>query len=593
MPLRFFGSWQLEVQKAIHNWENRFQITGATSGSGTFPGVVGAPMQIDGDAWNLDAQYRKTGTNVWRDSAMKLLSQPEFVDIDTMIGSEDPLPEPDFEDIQWNAKFLGDGYFNIPIRPYAVRTNDFMQMPDGIFEAALGGYYMAVRVENHWGLAFTQDHVLNITPQSRAHLAMRNIYVNDGWSSAELDALGQTMSAFGVSLDGLEPGSSRTVYFKLDVRGASPRKHDVTFSLFNRAGMGDVMKEKRYITKKIFVSRSHIDPITHEIVTEVQEGHVRVKLREIAIDKKTAAKRRRPLPSAPLGPSPSPVSDDLRKALERYLAGRRVEPHLICDILKLLCGRDCCEEGLPLPSDGKYEYPPFFAFPTKFDYTITPRDPFPGQYGPIPYDDPWWKVLLLIAAAVMFVGGLLAEGADLAYQEDENLIGKLGKFQQNDIDAAICVLDTDRALAMKTVLDAQSDEDFKMPIVGLNGSIGITGAPLTHAEIAALLMLPATDPKRKVFKSGARTGLTHGLMAMLVKDGHPGAAWTIDQLKILPDPAFPAEPTSQQGDSGSIWVQTATMRPVALNHSGADPDDGSFAFGSLLADVQTRLGITI
>jgi hypothetical protein len=34
MSIQLFGRWNLEVTKAIHNWENRFRIDGAASGNG-------------------------------------------------------------------------------------------------------------------------------------------------------------------------------------------------------------------------------------------------------------------------------------------------------------------------------------------------------------------------------------------------------------------------------------------------------------------------------------------------------------------------------------------------------------------------------
>ena len=102
--------------------------------------------------------------------------------------------------------------------------------------------------------------------------------------------------------------------------------------------------------------------------------------------------------------------------------------------------------------------------------------------------------------------------------------------------------------------------------------------------------LPFDDPQRKVFKSGARTGLTHGIIQSLTAVGHDEVNWSIGQLLIVPDPAF--EPrTNNEGDSGSIWVHTESLRPVALNHSGNDTD----SIASLLEDVfhADRLNLTL
>ena len=158
MSIQLYGRWNLRITKAIHNWENRFRIEGATTGSGTYPPSVGLDVVADGASWSLIAEYRESDADSWKPSEMMIDRGIERVDILAVIGAEDPLPSRDFEDIQWDAQFLDGTMLDIPYRPYAVRTTDLFQMPDGIFEAALGTYYMAVRVINRWGLPFTENH---------------------------------------------------------------------------------------------------------------------------------------------------------------------------------------------------------------------------------------------------------------------------------------------------------------------------------------------------------------------------------------------------------------------------------------------------
>ncbi len=184
---------------------------------------------------------------------------------------------------------------------------------------------------------------------------------------------------------------------------------------------------------------------------------------------------------------------------------------------------------------------------------------------------------------------MLTEAADVAYQDEDLVIGTLGRFRQDDVDAALCVLDTDRALAFRQLLDAQSDEDFQNAVMTLDGNVALDGPVMTRAEIDNILLLPMDDPQRKIFKSGARTGLTHGLISGVAPIGHSLSTWTIDQLIIRQDPDF-GEPVSRPGDSGSIWVHTETLRPVALHHSGTEDDTQGNA--ALLEDVQRLMGIT-
>jgi hypothetical protein len=289
----------------------------------------------------------------------------------------------------------------------------------------------------------------------------------------------------------------------------------------------------------------------------------------------------------------------MREALKEILEGRDVDP---CEIFHLLACH-CTGDDRPgeprdptKPRDGRFEYDPFYVFPTKFSFTVTPRNPYTGQYGPIPYQDPWWKVLLLIIAAILLIAALLEHASDLAYHDEDLVIGTLDRWQQNDIDAALCLLDTDRALAFAQVLDAQSDEDNKNFINALDGRVDLNGPVMTRAEIDVILTTSMNDPQRQVFKSGATTGLTHGIIRTLAPDGHSKSTWAIDQLIIDRDPAF-GEDASIPGDSGSVWVHTATLRPIALNHSGSrDADDnptGDTAWASLLEDVFARMNITL
>lgn len=597
MSIMLYGRWQMEVTKAIHTWENRFVVDGATSGSGTYPPTVGLDVTADGSAWQLRGEYRESASESWKPSAMIIKTGLERVDIKATIGSEDPLPTEDYEDIEWEANYLGGTMLEIPYRPYAVRTDDLFQMPDGLFETTLGVYYMGVRIINRWGLPFTNANVLDITPNSRAELAMRGIQVIDSWSQAELATLGQTLIGTGIVLGPMVPGEARTVYFKVDVSSASPRKHEVEFVCRNMSGMADPNHTARRIAKQIFVSSTRIDSESGEIVADVQEGTLRFKLKEIAIDQKGGrAARRNCTPPAKTRPERETL-EKLRGTLQALLDGKPIDPCIIQQILACYCshgpggggGGDRPDPRTPF--DGRFCYDPFFAFPTKFSYTITPREPFAGQYGPIPYDDPWWKCLLLIIAVILLIAAALSEAADVAYQDEDLVIGTLGITQQNDVDAAVCVLDTDRALAFLQTLDAQSDEDLQNAVVALDGNIDLVGPVMTRAELDTIMItFPAGDPQRQIHKSGARTGLTHGIMTGFAPIGHPEATWSIDQLLIARDPVF-SEPVSRGGDSGSIWVHTATLRPVALHHSGDDAD--TFGRASLLEDVQAALNITI
>ena len=595
MTIQLYGKWNLTITKAIHSWENRFRLEGATSGNGTYPPTVGDSVTAEGTSWSVVAEYRKSDADSWKPSEMIFDPGLEKVEIRAIMGAEDPLPSRDFEDIQWNAHYLDETMLEIPYRPYALRLNDLVQMPDGIFETALGTYYMAVNVVNRWGQPFSHDHVLDISIESRTDLAMRGIYIIDNWSQIELEMLGQTQRGTGMVLGPIVPGASHTVYFKVDIRNAVPRKHEVEFVCRNMAGMADPDNPLRRVKKQIFVSSTKLDNETGDIVSEVQEGTLTFKLKQVVIDRINGRASRKKCSPKKNNPQNKDTQEKLRDVLQALLDGKQIDPCIIHEILSSCCsdgkGHDIDDRQDPRkPYDGRFCYEPFYAFPTKFSYSIIPKEPFEGQYGPIPFDDPWWKVLLIIIAVVLLIAGALSEASDIAYQDEDLVIGTLGRVEQNDVDAALCVLDTDRALAFLQTLDAQSNEEFTNAIQSLDGNINLNSPIMTRAELDPFLALPSTDPLRKIHKSGATTGVTHAIITGFAPIGHGKSSWSIDQLLIGIDIDF-NDPVSRGGDSGSIWVHTETMRPVALHHTGDDAD--TIGRASLLEDVQRIMNITI
>lgn len=597
MPVEMHGRWRLEVVKAIHNWENRYVITGADQGNGTYAGNVGEVIDVAGlPSWELRGEYEDPDEpGAWKPTEMRVLSSSiHGADLSKVIGAEDPLPHEDYEDLQWEATFTGS-MIGVPYRPYAVRPADLFQMPDGVFESALGTYYMGVRVRNRWGRSLSDHHVVDVSDRSRTALSNRGVEVIDAWSDAELRTLGQEQDGTGMVLGPLEPGESRTVFFKVDVSDAPARKHPVEFVCLNTGGTVDPGNEKRSAERSIFVSNSHVDPSTDELVCEVDEGELRMSLDEIALDRERAVRNRERKPVERRRADEEEVRRDLRETVDALLRGEDVD---VCEIQRLLScycagGEGDGDDDLP-PSDDRFTYGPFYAIPKEYSYDIHPDEPYEGQYGPLPYQDPWWKVALLIVAAVLLVAGALEEASDAAYHDEDIVIGPLDRWQQDDVDAAVCRLTTDRVRDFDGVLDAQSGEPFDDPVTSLDGTVDLEGPVMSKSEVRSLAMLPSGDPERKVFKSGARTGLTHGIVSGFVDEGYDelGTTWSIDQLRIDPDPDFESE-TSREGDSGSIWVHAESHRPVALHHTGNVESEGGpeFSTASLLEDVTNQLDI--
>ncbi|MEO9893113.1 hypothetical protein [Aurantibacter sp.] len=591
--MKLFSNWQFVTTKTIHTLKNRFRITGAASGNGTYDPVDGAVNNVSGiQGWDLIAEYQENGESTWNPSKMKLLSRVQNgAELKYVIGAEDPRPAEDYEDIQWDAVFKGR-MFDIPYRPYAVRINDLFQMPDGIFDTILGSYYMGIRITNVYAEAFTASHTLDISNHSRSELSAQGITIIDTWTSQELNRLSQEQIGRGISLNGLQPGESKTIYFKISVGGAAPKKYNIEFIHIDIDGTPDPKNQKRLLNKQFFVSSSYVDSANGELVCSVAEGTVRMKLKEVGYDKKGASKSRKKC-KCPTSKNQESL-EDLRKKLMELLDGKKIDA---CEINKLLEGtlgpdwEKCCDP-IELKA-GKYCVKPFFAFPIKYEVTIEPSTAFIGQYGPIPFNDPWWKVLLLIVAAILFLAGVLTEAADIAYHDEDLVIGTLDRFQGNDIDGALCRLDTSRALNLREMIDAKSDEPHTVFVTTLDGVISLNGPVMSRTEIEAFLATGDTNNLR-VFKSGGRTGLTFGIITGSNSFGHPEVTWGIGQLRIEvdDDPSFGnGMEVSNSGDSGSCWIHQASLRPVGLNHSG-NIDGDEFAVASFLEDVQSILNVT-
>ncbi|MFW9801794.1 MAG: hypothetical protein ACFFFC_04040 [Candidatus Thorarchaeota archaeon] len=597
MAETFRGRWRITVKGRQASFDQRFVITGSDTSDGTYPGVVGSPEIIVDGAAGWQVQIQHNDGSGWKDSLMRQANQVvNGASLQLDIESED-WTDMDWTDLVLAMEKVGP-IITIPIRPYAIETISLQMMPDGIFESALGGYFMGVRVMNIWGKPFKEGQYIEVTRQSRVLLAAQNIRIIDTWSQAELQSFNQQLYETGVVIGALEPFQSRTIYFKIDCGGAMPHKPTVEFVCREPNPMPDPDSSRRKASYTIYVTRSYIDPVNHEMVAEAPEGRIRMALREAIVDTISARKgrRRRKKP-----PAPTQATGELQSILKKLKTGRFQD---LCQLHKLLhCYCNCLDllrvdDDPTKPKDPRFEYDPFLVLPTKFTYTLQ-CTPYEGVHSPLPFQDPWWKVLLLVIAIVLLIAGMISEGADLAYQDEDLIIGSLEEWQRHDIDAALTRLNDHRTLPIPFLqyLDAQNGEVSTIPVepVGaptLGGVVSLPGEVMTKQEIIDILAFGTRDDKR-VFKTGARTGLTHALIDGLspwsdARDD--GTMFTIDQVHFARDPDNNM-PISRKGDSGSVWIHKNSMKLVALNHSGSKDESGNSAWGSLIEDIVSKLGI--
>jgi hypothetical protein len=230
------------------------------------------------------------------------------------------------------------------------------------------------------------------------------------------------------------------------------------------------------------------------------------------------------------------------------------------------------------------------AYPTGLQYTVAYKDGFFGTTGPLALNQAPWKALLANAMIQFDLGLPGAVGAELVSIADQAVVGTVKtsftnttttaptttppSSQAGTVDAATAAVRGNRALGAPpfAFLDAAPGE-ANTATVGTAGTINTPGTFFSNTEIDALLANPGANGGLSVYKSGAGTGVTRGLISGLLpvvaRDDETGTVFFINQLLIVPDPAAPAAAgkVAGFGDSGALWVQTSTNKIVGLGHT--------------------------
>jgi hypothetical protein len=461
------------------------------------------------------------------------------------------------------------------------------------------------------------------------------VIVDDAWTANDQAMVGQQVSAGRVFVGPLAPWDTRIIYFKVDVTNAQVRKHQVEIEVLEPAAE-DLDHINRKARAPIQVSRTTFDSTNQTFTGACDRGTMNVAVKELAVDFHTfkrAVGRAIDLFASSSGGggggggstgggcTPQDI-ERLRQRLRAFLVGKDDD---ICGIFREL-ERCCCGGGAGDGNGGDWGGQgagdlAFFSFPTLVDYRINYNPAFAGQYGPIPYDDPWWKVVLAIIAILLTIAAIVSAAADLANKSDDALIGTVERAVLNvihnqadvpttitsamtgNVDAAIVRLNGNRGLttAIFSYKDAASDEENTTPIVSLGGTIDTTGTTLMNTDIDAIIQNladnpgdPAAQAAVQVFKSGARSGVTLALLHTVEPvqnraEDDGSTSFMINQVTFIQDPAAPTK-IDRGGDSGSLWLQRAApFSIVALNWGGSSDD--TTGIGTRIEDVMTTMNI--
>lgn len=171
------------------------------------------------------------------------------------------------------------------------------------------------------------------------------------------------------SVQGLTSGSSTVLSWDADFSLVPPGVHRISF-------ITEVAGQKARTIKKIFVTRVTFDPATATFAAQTPEGTLRTTFGPFLGPKGACCcghrKRGR---------------DDVARSFLDWVRSSAVE-------------------------DPNFKFCLKHYLPTRLDAHLTPSQPYGGQYGDLPFQDPWWKILLAVVAALLALASAIAEAID-------------------------------------------------------------------------------------------------------------------------------------------------------------------------------------
>lgn len=250
----------------------------------------------------------------------------------------------------------------IPNRPFSTEPITGMMLPDGIFEISLGKQ----RINAH------------VTNGGAASVANAMVYVES------VSHPGIVITPATYPLNNAQSNVSYLFGWDADFSACSPGKHLVSFIVETPA-------EKNRIIKQIFVTQVSFNTATKEFTAVTPEGVMTVGFDTIFGPSKPGCCPPRQERSMGFNDKPK----DKRQ--------QKDQPNII-EILGEVAKRGTFDRDFKLCS-------PYYL-PGKVHLNIVPTPPFSGQLGDLPFEDPWWKILFAIIAALLALGAAIAEAVD-------------------------------------------------------------------------------------------------------------------------------------------------------------------------------------
>ena len=240
-------------------------------------------------------------------------------------------------------------------RPFSTELLTGLMLPDGIFEASLGVQQLNAYFSNTGG----------------APLAAVDVYVES------VSDPGIVVTPVTYTIGSLNGGATLLYNWPIDVSAATPGKHYISFVAKSAAGMTRIIQ-------RIFVTRVTFNPTTKTFNAESPEGVLTVAISEVYTsgDAKCGGQ------TTKCGCQTSKTSP-----AKQYASAINVDDP-IGSALKIM---------KYLTIDDLTQCAPQTVLIKKMGVALAPVPPYTGQYGDLPFQDPWWKTLLAIIAVILFL----------------------------------------------------------------------------------------------------------------------------------------------------------------------------------------------
>jgi hypothetical protein len=241
--------------------------------------------------------------------------------------------------------------FAIPHRPFAADPFTGMALPDGIFESSIG----------------TQRINVNLANADAGASAAISVYVES------ISDPGIVVTPRTHNLASVAGGATTLLTWTADFSAATPGAHRLSIIVQQGA-------TKKRIIKKIFVTKVSFNPATGTFSAAFPEGTLGVQFHGFVGPKDACCGERKVPPKRGEKDRQVNLLDYIRKN-----AGQRPDNFVFCLSQYL---------------------------PSNYTLTYVPNPSYPGQYSDLPFQDPWWKVLLCIIAVLLLIAAAIAEALD-------------------------------------------------------------------------------------------------------------------------------------------------------------------------------------